>query len=35
MCQIGTQVGFSSRGALVRLTGYMGLGQVKPLSYLS
>jgi hypothetical protein len=32
---VGAQVGFSSRGAHVGLTGYLGSGQVKPLAYLS
>jgi hypothetical protein len=33
MCRVGAQVGFNSRGAQVRLTDYLGSGQVKPLAY--
>jgi hypothetical protein len=33
MRRVGAEVGFDSRGAKVRLTGYLGLDRVKPLAY--
>jgi hypothetical protein len=33
MLRVGAQVGFGSRGAPVRLTGYLGSGRGKSLSY--
>jgi hypothetical protein len=30
---VGAEVEFGNRGAKVGLTGYLGLGQVKPLAY--
>jgi hypothetical protein len=35
MHRVRAQVGFGSRGAQVGLIGYLGLGRVKPLAYLS
>jgi hypothetical protein len=34
-CRVGLQVGFSSWGAWVGLTAYLGSSRVKPLAYLS
>jgi hypothetical protein len=30
---VGAEVGFDSRGAKVGLTGYLGLGRIRPLAY--